>query len=805
MAVIYDVRASSHNYRKTSIMIRNYLKIAWRNLKKNKAFSFINISGLAIGMASALLILLWVQNEISYDRFHKNKDRISEAWNRGEFSGKLQCWNSTPKILGLTLKKDYPEIDDVTRTNGGWFVTIAGEKKFSSEYLIVDPSFLNIFSFPFKSGNPQTALNNVYSIVITEKMAKKMFGNVEAMNKQIRIDSNNFTVTGILKDLPTNTSFSFEYLLSWDIMKKLHSDDGDWDNNSVNTFVLLKPLASLAAINEKIKNISRINSKGLVKEEVFLYPLDKLHLYSRFENGKASGGQIDTVRLFIIIAAFILLIACINFMNLSTARSEKRAKEVGIRKVSGAYKSALVLQFLGESIFIAVISSVLGLILAQVCLPSFDLLLGKDLSLPYLNPLFWLYAILFIFVTGLLAGSYPAFFLSSFKPVSVLKGKFKNSQALVTPRRMLVILQFSFAIILIISTLAVVKQIRFAQNRDTGYDRSQLVYHFTTGTLNKNYKMVKEELLQSGIATVVNRTSWPLTEIWSDTWDILWEGKSPYDKTDFDRFSTDENLVKTAGLTIMEGRDMDLSKYPTDSTAALLNETAMKTMGFKKPIGQLIKDDGRSYHVIGVIKDFILRSPFFPVSPMAIEGCASNTGLNVINVKLTAGTNSQDDVQKMEKIIRKYNPEYPFEYHFVNEAYARKFEDTKRTATLAALFSGLTIIISCLGLFGLASFMVVQRTKEIGVRKVLGASVLNLWKLLSKDFIVLVLISVCIAVPVAYYFMHEWLLQFEYRTSLSWLIFASAGMGAVAITLPTVSYQCIRAALLNPVNSLRTE
>lgn len=786
-------------------MFRNYLKIAWRNLKKNKAFSFINISGLSIGIASAILILLWVQNEISYDQFHENKDRIFEAWNRGEFDGKLNCWSSTPKILGPTLKKDYPEIDEVTRTAGGWFVTIAGEKKFSSEYLFVDPGFLKMFGFPFKTGNPQTALSNVYSIVVTEKMAKKMFGNEDAMNKQIRIDSNNFTVTGILKDLPTNTSFSFEYLLPWELMKKLHFDDDFWDNNSVNTYALLKPQTSLSAFNEKIKNISKTHSKGVVKEEVFLYPLNKLHLYSRFENGKATGGLIDTVRLFIVIAAFILLIACINFMNLSTARSEKRAKEVGIRKVSGANKSSLVFQFLGESMFIAVISGILGLMIAQLCLPSFDLLIGKDLSLPYYNPVFWMYALLFILLTGLLAGSYPAFFLSSFKPVSVLKGKFKNSQALVTPRRILVVLQFSFAIILIIGTLAVAQQIRFAQKRDTGYDRSQLVYHFTTGTLNKNYKMVKEELLQSGVASMVNRTSWPITEIWSDTWDILWQGKSPYDKTDFDRFSTDENLVNTAGLKIIQGRDMDLTKYPTDSTAALLNESAVKTMGFKNPIGQLIKDDGKTYHVIGVIKDFILRSPFYPVSPMAIEGCAANTGLNVINVKLAAGSNIQADMQKMEQIIRKYNPEYPFEYHFVDEQYARKFEDTKRTGTLAALFAGLTVIISCLGLFGLASFMAVKRTKEIGVRKVLGASVLNLWKLLSKDFIVLVLISLCIAVPVAYYFMHEWLLQFEYRTPLSMWIFVTAGMGALVITLLTVSYQCIKAALSNPVTSLRSE
>jgi putative ABC transport system permease protein len=786
-------------------MLKNYLKIAWRNLLKNKAFSFLNISGLAIGMASAVLILLWIQNEVSYDRFHKNKDYIYEAWNRGEFDGKLQCWDNTPKILGITLKNDYPEIQEMTRTVRGWFVTSAGDRKFSSEYLIVDPAFLSMFSFPFVQGNQQTALKNIYSIVITEKMAKKMFGQEDPMNKQIKIDSNNFTVTGVLKDLPTNTQFSFEYLLPWQIMKKLNFDDNDWGNNSVNTFVQVSPQTNAETLNAKIKDISRSHSKGSVKEEVFLHSLGRLHLYSRFENGKEAGGEIETVRLFMVIAAFILLIACINFMNLSTARSEKRAKEVGIRKVSGAYKSSLIIQFLGESLFIAVISGIVGLILVQVFLPSFNLLIGKELTLPYFSMNFWLYSVLFVLLTGLLAGSYPAFFLSSFKPVSVLKGRFKNSQALVTPRRVLVVLQFTFAIILIISTLIVVEQIRYAQQRDTGYDRSELVYHFATGDLNKNYAMVKNELLQSGIATLVNRSSWPITEIWSDTWDIGWEGKSPYDKTDFDRFSTDDNLVKTAGLKLIDGRDMDLIKFPTDSTAVLLNETAVKTMGFKKPIGQLITDNGKTYHVIGVIKDFILRSPFYPVSPMAVEGISSNTGLNVINVKLAASNNMMDNINKMGKILKKFNPEYPFEYHFVDEQYARKFDDTKRTATLSALFSGLTILISCLGLFGLASFVAVQRTKEIGVRKVLGASVLNIWKLLSKDFVVLIFISLCVSIPVAYYFMHEWLLQFEYRTTISWWVFISAGLGAILITLLTVSYQSVKAALSNPVDSLRSE
>ncbi|MDP4249624.1 MAG: ABC transporter permease [Bacteroidota bacterium] len=786
-------------------MLRNYLKIAWRNLWKNKAFSFLNISGLAIGMASAILILLWIQNEVSYDRFHKNDPYLYEAWNRGSFDGTMQYWNATPKVLGPTLKKDYPEIADVARTNSGWFVVAVGEKKLSAEYLMVDPSFLSLFSFPMVKGNPATALNSVYSVVITEKMAKKMFGNEDPMNKTFRISKDNLTVSGVLKDLPTNTRFQFDYLLSWEYLKKVNFDDNDWGNNSINTFVQLKPNVDPEAVNAKIRDITKIHSRGEEQEEIFLHPESKWHLYSRFENKKAVGGEIETVRLFGMIAAFILLIACINFMNLSTARSENRAREVGIRKVAGAYKSALILQFLGESLFIVFISGVIALLLVQLFLPSFDLLINKQLLLPYDQPAFWLAAISFVLITGLLAGSYPAFFLSSFKPVSVLKGTFKKVQALVTPRKVLVILQFSFAIILVISTLVVMNQIRYAQNRNAGYDRSRLVYHFLTGDLDQKFPLLKNELLSSGIASNVSRTSAPLTEVWSDTWGLSWEGKKPFDKTDFLRYSTDEDLAKTAGLKIVQGRDMNLSEFPTDSTAVLLNETAAKAMGFKNPLGQLITDYDRTFHVVGVLQDFIVGSPYEPMRPVFIEGSKSHNGFNVINIKLGNRNNTAESMARIEILFRKYNPNFPFEYHFVDAEYARKFEETKRTATLSALFAGLTILISCLGLFGLASFVAAQRTKEIGVRKVLGASVINLWQMLSKDFVGLILISLCIAVPTAYYFMHGWLQNFQYRTVLSWWIFASAGAGALAITLITVSYQSIKAALANPVKSLRSE
>lgn len=786
-------------------MIKNYIKIAWRNLWKNKTFSFLNITALAIGMGSAILILLWISNEISFDKFHKNKEYIYEAWNRGAFDGKLQCWNTTPKILGPTMKVEFPEIGQFARANRQWFVTSVGDKKISALALITDPSFLSIFSFTLLEGNSQTVLNNLYSMVITEKMAKKMFGNKPAMNQIIKIDRDNFTVTGILKDLPSNTRFEFDYLLPWAFMKKIGEDDAYWGNNSVNTFVQLKPNVDPDILNTKIKDITITHSGHKEEQEVFLHPLSKWHLYTRFENGKVAGGQIETVRMFGIVATFILLIACINFMILSTARSEKRAKEVGIRKVAGAYKGLLVIQFLGESLFIAIISWVVALMLVQLFIPSFNLLVGKQLLIPYTSIYFWLASVLFIAVTAALAGSYPAFFLSSFQPVAVLKGTFKKVNALVTPRKVLVVVQFTFAIVLIISTLVVTDQIHYAQNRDTGYDRSRLIYHFLTGDLNKHYSSLRNELLTSGLAKHISRTSSPLTEGWSDSWDFIWQGKPPDDKTDFDNYAADEGLVKTAGLTIIDGRDMNLSEFPTDSSAMLLNEMAAKAMGFKNPLGQIVQNGDKQYHVVGVIKDFVLRSPYDPISPMVISGSQGGNMFNVVNIKMGESNSIAQNIKKIEQVFKKYNPDYPFEYHFVDEQYAKKFEGTQRTASLAALFAGLTILISCLGLFGLASFIAAQRTKEIGLRKVLGASVFNLWQMLSKDFVGLIIISLLIATPTAYYFMHNWLQNFAYRAPLSLWTFILAGLGALFITLLTISYQSIKAALANPVKSLRTE
>jgi ABC-type antimicrobial peptide transport system permease subunit len=785
-------------------MIRNYLKIAFRNLKRNKGFSFINILGLSIGMASAILIMLWIQHELSFDQFHEKKDRIYMAYNRAEFSGKLQCWNTTPKIMASAIQRDNPEVEHTTRVN--WpssYLFTVGEKKLTVTGNIVDSTFLDIFSFPMLRGNPKTALLSPNTILLTQKLADKLFPGEDAMGKMIRVENkNNLTVTGILKDPPDNSRFNFEYLIPWSYLRSAGGDDEYWGNNSTSTFVLLKQNASLASIAPKIRDM-RKKYDPEEKGEFFLYPISRLRLYGKFVNGVEDGGLIEFVRLFGIIAAFILLIACINFMNLSTARSEKRAKEVGIRKVVGAQKSSLVGQFLGESILISLLAGIVALIIVQFSLPAFNNLTEKILALDYGNPVFWVYLVSFILFTGILAGSYPAFFLSSFQPVSVLKGTFKKANALINPRKVLVVLQFTFAITLIICTLIVRKQIQYARDRDTGYEKDQLVYHFLSDDLEKNYALVKNDLLSSGVATSVTKTSAPLTEGWSDSWGFEWEGKDPNDKTDIDRFCADGSIVKTAGMQLVKGRDMDLVQFPTDSTAMILNESSAKLMGFKDPIGQTVKDNGVEWHVVGVVKDFILQSPYYPTKPMAIEGAKG--WFNVIHFKLNNKNSTSDNLAKAEAIFKKYNPEYPFEYKFIDDAYANKFKAEKRIGTLSALFAGLTIFISCLGLFALATYMAENRIKEIGVRKVLGASVTNITALLSKDFLKLVIISFVIAAPLAWWAMYSWLQNYPYRTDIPAWAFAAAGMISILISLVTVSSQAIKAALRNPVQSLRTE
>ncbi|HEV9036828.1 MAG TPA: ABC transporter permease [Puia sp.] len=808
-------------------MFPNFLKVAWRNLWRGKAFSLINLVGLAIGMASALLILMWVHNEFSFDSTYPASDRLYQGWNRGKYLHGIQCRNITPSPLGPALKTDYPEVERASRLSwdASQLFTI-GDKKIDLTGAAADTDFLPMFGFPMLKGDPLTALKDPNNIVLTQKAARALFGDADAMGKTLRLDNKyDYTVTGVMKDLPNNTGFDFEYLLPWKYLVRTNQDDSDWEHNFIRNYVLVRPHTDIARLNNKIRNIYQQHVKGVNVNEAFLYPVSRLHLYSNFENGVPAGGRIETVRVFLTIAVFILLIACINFMNMSTARSERRAKEVGIRKVSGALRSSLIGQFLGESILLSAVAGGIALLLVQVCLGPFNLLTQKQLVVEYVNPIFWLSFAGFIIFTGVLAGSYPAFFLSAFRPVSVLKGYFKKAHqkelrrgllrhapswfgtfvSLGSPRKALVVLQFTFAIILIVSTLIIRRQVQYAQTRETGYNKDNIVWTYLSGNVAGKYDLIKSELLDKGIALAVTKSSAPLSTSWQVN-GAFWKGKNPNVHIDFNYFNEDGGIVKTAGLRLLQGRDIDTKQYPTDSTAVVLNEAAAKAMGFKDPIGQIINrgDWDVGWHVIGVVKDFVLESPFDAIKPMIILGPKANW-FNLMHIRLNGAKPTAQSLAEMGDIFRRYNPEYPFEYHFIDQEYARKFNDEQTTATLTALFAGLTILISCLGLFGLAAYMAEARIKEIGVRKVLGASVTGIVTLLSGDFIRLVLIALLIAAPIAWWSMDKWLDNFDYHIAIPWWIFLAAGAIAVGIALGTVSFQAIRAALTNPARSLRSE
>lgn len=786
-------------------MLKNYLKIAWRNLIRNKSFSLLNIVGLSIGLAVTALILIWINFEVGIDQFHENNDRIYQVYNKAPVDGEIWTWNSTPKVMASVIEKDYPEVEAVSRFYYDTPLLFAkGNKRIKSTGTIVDPDFLKIFSFPLLEGTVETVLEGVNSVVVTEAFAAKMFGNEPAVGKIVKVDNaDSFMVTGILEDLPENTDFNFEFLIPWKYLEQKGNDDKNWGNNSVATFVMLKEGTDYGAFSGKIESLRKRYDKESPDMVTYLYPWSRTWLYSEFENGKEIGGRIDLIRMFGIIAAIILIIACINFMNLSTARSEKRAKEVGIRKTVGAKKGALIAQFLGESILISFLAAAIALIIVLISLSSFSTFIEKPLSLDLTNIRFWLAALGVILFTGVLAGSYPALYLSGFEASRVLKGTFKKMDTPITPRKVLVVFQFTVAIILISATMIVGQQLRKVEDRQTGYAKNNLVYTIMEGDTEKNYTLIKEELLASGTAASVTKTGSPITQTWSNSWGFQWKGKDEDNKTLVHRFPADDAIATTMGVEMVVGRDFDLKRFPTDSTAAIINESAAELMKFEDPIGQIVRDNGIDWHVIGVVKDFVMNSPFQKVEPMVIEGAKAY--FNVIHIKFDEEAQTAESIAKTEAIFRKYNPEYPFNYEFVDQAYAKKFNDEKRTGKLVSMFTLLTIFISCLGLFGLASYMAENRIREIGIRKVLGASIMSITTLLSIDFLKLILVALALAIPTSWYFMSGWLESFAYRVDMSWLTFALAGFLALGIALATISYQAIRAASANPIKSLRTE
>ena len=792
-------------------MFKNYFKIAWRNVARSKSFSLINISGLAIGMATTILIFLWIQNELSFDSSYKKTDRLYQVYNRETDHGKAAAWGSTPDALAPVLKADYPDIEDAVRVSESEALLSLQGKHLKASGIFADAGFISLFDFPVLSGIPSTALNSINNIVITESLAKKLFGNEEATGKIIRLDtSENFVVTAVLKDLPGNTKFHFEYILPFSYAEKMYGKNESWTAYNNKTYVLLRQGADIKEVNAKIKSVAVNHANTEDKNEQltqFLYPAKRWHLYDKSENGQMVSGQLERVKLFALIAGFILLIACINFVNLSTARSEKRAKEVGIRKVAGAKRQSLIFQFIIESILLTFVAGCLAIVLVQLFLPAYNNLLQSHFQLPLTDVSFWMYWFVFIVITGILSGCYPAFFLSSFSAAKVLKGAFKQSGKNITPRKVLVVMQFTFAVVLIVSTLVISKQIKYAEDRDTGFEKGELAFSPLEGNSIKNYEPIKQEMLNSGAVVSVTKSLVPISAEWtSNMWGYQWQGSTKDDsQISFDAFSSDADFAKTLGTTIISGRDIDIYHYPTDSTAILLNEKAVQTMQLKNPIGQTIRrGDDEVYHVVGIIKDFLIGSPYSSVQPMVVMG-PKYGWYRDIHYKLNAAQPAKANLDKISAIFKKYNPDYPFEYQFVNEAYAEKFKSEETTKTLAFLFAGLTIFISCLGLFGLAAYMAENRIKEIGIRKVLGASVLSITTLLSGDFVKLVIISIIIAMPVAWWAMHNWLQSYAYRTPISASVFILSGILAVVIALLTVSFQAIKAALANPVKSLRTE
>jgi ABC-type antimicrobial peptide transport system permease subunit len=781
-------------------------KINLRNLQRGGIYSVINIGGLAIGMAAAILILAWIYHEWSYDRFHAKEKNIYVVYNRAAFDGVIHCSSWTPLIMGPTLKTDYPGISAVARMAGAELIYAVEESKFNIQTGCTDADFLTMFDFPLLQGNRETALNDPYSVILTEKAAMRLFGNKDPMGKTLLVNNQYpVTVTGVMKDLPGNTMFQFEALTPFPFRKVYGGYyNENWNANSVQTFAELHPNAQMASVDESIRGIVKTHTNNSVQSEQFLHPLGKQHLYSKFVNGVPVRGELtEKMRIFGVIAGLVLLIACINFINLSTARSAKRAKEVGVRKVMGGKRLSLIGLFLGESMIISFIAGAIALVLALMVLPVFETLMGQRLTLNLTNVRFWIAGLGFVILTGLLAGSYPAFYLSSFRPVKVLKGIFRTKQRLVSSRKVLVVVQFTVASVLIVSTLVIHRQIRYAQDRDSGYDKDQLIYTILKGDIPKNYELIRQDLLNSGTAISVSRSSEAMTKGWSDTEGVNWQGKDPAERITFGLHYTDAGWTKTVGTSIKEGRDIDIYTYPTDSTAVLLNETAVKMMNFEYPVGETVSIDGRDWRVVGVVKDFILRSPYESVEPMIIGGPAGY--FYVMHVKLNGHNRMSDNLAQTEQIFRQYNPGFPFEYQFVDEEYALKFGEEQKMGTLATWFAGLTIFISCLGLFALVAYMAETRRKEIGIRKVLGASVSSIVILLSKEFLILVTISIVIASPVAWWAMNQWLVTYPYRTYIPWWLFIVVGCISLCIALLTVGFQAIKAAMENPVKAIKSE
>ena len=789
-------------------MIKNYLVVAWRNLVHNKAFSAINILGLALGMTCSLLILLWVHDERSVDGFHANGKQLYQIYERWYFDGKVTADYPTQGLLAGELKRVIPDIQYASSLEYCTTNTFEARNKISKlSGSFASADFFTMFSYPLLQGTPQTALNTLEGVAISRKMANLFFGSpTAAIGQTLRYEnSQNFRVSAVFEDLPSNSSMQFDFLRSWKAFE-VENDNWihNWGNNDAPTYIQLRKDADTAKVRAEIRDfIYRYKEKSpSLRIELDMTPFPEKYLHSAFKNGFIDGGRIEYVRLFSVVAAFILLIACINFMNLTTARSTKRAKEVGVRKVIGAGRPTLLLQFMGEALLLTLFSIVLAIALSTLLLPAFNSLTGKQLSLPVRQPLFWLAMLGLLLIAGFVSGSYPAIFLSSLQPIRVLKGSLRFSGGATFFRKGLVVFQFTLSMMFLVGMIVIYRQMDYIQTKNLGYDRENLVYLPLEGDLAQKYPLFKMEADKSPGILAVSKIRQAPTELHNHTGDIRWMEKDPNQVVSFVSTDVGYDFVKTMKLELAEGRDFSRD-FPTDSNGFIVNETALKRMGYQNGIGKTLWWGSHKGKIIGVLKDFHFASLHQAIEPLVIR-LNENRQWGTLLARIGAGKD-KEGLASLQKLCKELNPAFPFSYQFSDEEFNKLYRSEQLVSKLANYFAFLAIFISCLGLLGLAIFTAEQRTREIGIRKVLGANVTGIISLLSKDFLGLVLIAIVIASPLAWYIMHGWLQDYAYKTPLSWWIFAAAALSAIVIAFVTVSFQAIKAAMANPVKSLRAE
>ncbi|MBX2876499.1 MAG: ABC transporter permease [Saprospiraceae bacterium] len=799
-------------------MFRNYLKIGWRNLLKNKAYTIINIGGLALGMAVTLVIGLWVEDELTYNDHFENREKIAQIYQSQTFNSQTGTGPAMPRPLEKALREGYADNFKYLMMSSWNFPQYLkyGEISISKTGSFMQREAPDLLELEILRGE-KDGVREINSIMLAESSAEALFGKEDPIGKVVEVNNEfDMMVTAVYKDIPTNNAFDeLEFILPWDKYlaesEWVREAEDNWGNNSFQMFVQIAENTTMEKVTATIRNVKKDLNEDTAEfnPQLMLLPMKDWHLRSNFENGKQSGGRIQYVWLFGIIGGFVLLLACINFMNLSTARSEKRAKEVGIRKSIGSQRNQLINQFLSESFLVVVFAFFVALIIVLICLNGFNDLAKKEIVFPWTSPFFWVASLVFVLFTSLLSGSYPALYLSSFKPVEVLKGTFKAGRYSSLPRKVLVVLQFTVSVAFIIGTVIVMQQINHAKNRPVGYDKEGLIQiPAMSEDFSGKFELMRDEFIGSNAAIEVSGSSSPTTNIWSNRSGYNWEGKPEGFQEDFAWTEVTPEYASSLNLRIVEGRDFSRD-FASDSTAVLINETAKKYMGVSNPVGMLLKDDDEEdpappMKIIGVVQDIISQSPYEPVK-QALYVFDSEENSNFYNLRLNPKQSVSQNLAIIERVFKEHFPDLPFQYDFVDQEYAVKFASEERVGRLAAIFTALAILISCLGLFGLTSFVAEQRTKEIGVRKVLGASAFNVWNMLSKDFLRLVTISCFIAIPISYYVMNGWLQDYPYRVIISWWSFALAMLGAMLITIITVSFQAIRAANANPIKSLRTE